>query len=147
MLTGSEIVLDHPDVDWSTQSQHLFRDNLRAAANELIRKNNGEAGRLITFAEFNELYTLEENKKLKPLAQIFKKCRSSLIENSVFWIRIVGYSFACSEHLNSPSAKLLGFVKRPIPIESMVKASEDDHFVSRIDVFKQTLSETLAEGF
>lgn len=144
MLTGGEVVLDHPDVDWSNQSQHLFRDNLRAAANELIESKDG---RLITFAEFDESCVLDERSKLKPLASIFGKCNSSLTENSVFWARIVGYCFACSEHLNSPSADSLGFSKRPIPIDSMLKASNDEHFVTRVADFKRILQETLAEGF
>jgi hypothetical protein len=28
--------MDHPAVDWARQTQHLFRDNLRAAAARLI---------------------------------------------------------------------------------------------------------------
>ena len=40
MLTGNDIILDHPDTDWSTQSQHLFRDNLRSASSEAHRSGS-----------------------------------------------------------------------------------------------------------
>ena len=95
LLTGDEIVLDHPEVDWSDQTQHLFRDNLRAAAGCLIDESSGTQ-KLLDFAEFDERIELLESDRLRDLAKIFDRCESSLTENSIFWIRLVGYAYVCA---------------------------------------------------
>ena len=52
MLSGDDVVLDHPGADWSTQSQHLFRDNLRAAAARLIVEGE-EAAVIMDYSRFS----------------------------------------------------------------------------------------------
>jgi hypothetical protein len=147
MLTGNDVVLDHPDLDWSSQSQHVFRDNLRAAAYKLVVSKSGESDRLMTFAEFDATYELLDTEALKDLATIFKNCESSLTENSIFWIRVTGYAYACAEHLKSRPAVALGFEARELPIEEMVRATNDQHFISRLDLYKERLRLTVSEGF
>jgi hypothetical protein len=147
MLTGDDVVLDHPDVDWSTQSQHIFRDNLRAASHTLIVSESGEPDRLMSFAEFDATYELLETEALKALAAIFKNCKSSLTENSIFWIRVTGYAYACAEHLKSRTGAALGFDARELPIKEMIRATNDEHFVSRLDMYQERLRATLSEGF
>jgi hypothetical protein len=101
MLTGNDVVLDHPEVDWSSQSQHIFRDNLRAAAYKLIISEPGEPNRLMSFAEFHSTYDLLETEALRDLGMIFKNCEHSLAENTIFWVRVTGYAYACAELLKS----------------------------------------------
>ncbi len=147
MLTGDDIVLDHPQVDWSSQSQHIFRDNLRAAAYKLIISVPGEPGRLMTFAEFDNKYELLETDALRDLAMIFENCENSLTENTLFWVRVTGYAYACAQHLKSQSATDLGFSARELPIEKMIQATKDEYFISRLESYKERLRLTLNEGF
>jgi len=147
MLTGNGIILDHPNVDWSTQSQHLFRDNLRAAAYKLIVPATEHTSRIMTFAEFDDEYELLETDALRDLGAIFGKCKNSLTENALFWIRVTGYAYACSKLLQSKSAVNLGFSARKLPIDEMIQSTNDKHFTSQIDLFKKRLEETVNEGF
>jgi hypothetical protein len=129
MLTSDDIVLKHPDVDWSRQTQHLFRDNLRSAASTLIVSESGGSSRLIGFEEFNEKYDLQTAEALADLAKIFGRCKSNLTENPMFLVRVTGYAYVCSEHLKSKSAMALGFTARDLPIDEMVSATNDDHLL------------------
>lgn len=147
MLTGNDIVLNHPDVDWSSQSQHLFRDNLRAAAYKLIISTSGETSRIMTFAEFDKKYVLLNTDALKDLGAIFKGCDISLTENTLFWVRVTGYAYVCAKHLQSKSAANLGFSTRALPIDDMINATKDKHFTSQLELFKKKLDDTLNEGF
>lgn len=147
MLTGNDIVLNHPDLDWSSQTQHIFRDNLRAAAYKLIISNPGEPNHLMSFAEFDKKYDLLDTEELKGLGMIFKKCKNSLTENTLFWVRVIGYSYACSIHLQSKSAVNLGFRARELPLDAMVSATNDQHFISQLELFKRNLEKTIKEGF
>jgi hypothetical protein len=36
VLSGDEVVLNSPQVDWAGQTQHLFRQNLRLASATLV---------------------------------------------------------------------------------------------------------------
>ena len=147
MLTGNDLILGHPDVDWSNQTQHLFRDNLRAAAASLTISEAGVGTRLLGLEEFNEQFDLLDTDALRDLANIFSRCENNLTENSIFWIRVTGYVYACSEHLKSKSATSLGFTARSLPIDEMIRATKDDHFISKLNLYKDKLKATLAEGF
>jgi hypothetical protein len=147
MLTGDDLLLNHPDVDWSSQKQHLFRDNLRAAALKLVVSDSGKPSRLMSFAEFDTSYELLETEALKALAMIFKKCKKSLTENVIFWVRVTGYAYACAEYLKSPSGAALGFEERTLPIQEMIQATNDQHYISQLELYQQRLKSTLSEGF
>ena len=147
MLTGDDVMLDHPDLDWSTQSQHIFRDNLRSAAYKLIIPLSKESSRIMTFAEFNKKYELLNDDYLKDLGRIFEKCDYSLTENPLFWVRVTGYAYACAQQLKSRSATRLGFSTRELQIDDMIRATKDEHFISRLNKYKDSLETTLKEGF
>lgn len=146
MLTGDDLILDHPDVDWSSQSQHMFRDNLRAAAYELIISTSGEPSRIMTFAEFDSEDKLLNADALSGLAAIFSNCENSLTENALFWVRVTGYTYACAQQLQSQSAINIGFSRRKLPIKEMVQATNDEYFVSRLEQYMERLYATLKEG-
>lgn len=147
MLTGPDVILKHPDTDWSTQTQHIFRDNLRAAAATLFMTEQDSAKRIMDFAEFNAEHNLLETDALVDLGLIFKECQYSLTENPIFWARVTGYAFACSDLIRSESAKSLGFTPRELPIEDMIRATNDSYFESRLELYKKKLRATLDEGF
>jgi hypothetical protein len=147
MLTGDDLVLNHPDVDWSSQKQHLFRDNLRAAALKLVVSESGKPSRLMSFAEFDASYELLETEALKALAMIFNRCKNSLTENVIFWVRVTGYAYACAEYLKSRTGVALGFEERKLPIKEMIQATKDRHYISQLELYQQRLKSILSEGF
>ena len=86
------------------------------------------------------------NRSLKPLIALFDRCEASLTENSIFWIRVVGYSYVCAKHIESKPAKSMGFSSRPMSLQEMVEASNDEYFISRFYAIKHALEQTLEEG-
>ncbi len=118
MLSGDEVVLEHPKADWSTQSQHLFRDNLRVAAASPILEG-GESPTVVDYARFQrEVPDPETDASLKDLARIFSRCRGSLTENPLFCLRVVGYAYACNRLIREHGVSL-GFEDVPLPADEM----------------------------
>jgi hypothetical protein len=89
MLTTTDVVKDDPRVDLSRQTQHLFRDNLRAAAAKLIVVDQQGEARVTDYGTFLQRQGLETDGALQALVMIFTRCNSSLLENPVFWVRLV----------------------------------------------------------
>jgi hypothetical protein len=145
MLTGNEIVLDHPDADWSKQSQHLFRDNLRAAATKLIAEE--ESGPVvIDYARFQrEVPDLEASPELRDLTQIFAGCKHNLTNNPLFWLRLVGYAFACSR-LIAEHGIAVGFDDIRLPIDDMLDAVDDDRISTRVADYSRVFDAIIAKG-
>lgn len=114
MLSGDDVVLDHPGADWSTQSQHLFRDNLRVAAAGLIVEDD-EAAVVMDYSRFQrEVPDPAADDSLADLARIFGRCEDNLTENPLFWLRVVGYAYACTR-LISDQGVSLGFEDISLP--------------------------------
>lgn len=147
MLTGDDLLLNHPDVNWASQTQHLFRDNLRAAALTLVVSESGKPSRLMSFAEFDASYELLKTEALKALALIFKRCENSLTENVIFWVRVTGYAYACAEYLKSRTGAALGFEERTLPIQEMIQATKDQLYISQLELYQQRLKFILSQGF
>ena len=51
MLTNSDPLPYYTNIDWAIETQHVFRDNLRRAAYQLIQ-TDGSSQRVMDFAEF-----------------------------------------------------------------------------------------------
>jgi hypothetical protein len=89
LLSSGDIVLNHPKVDWARQAQHLFRDNLRAAAARLINEDQSRPI-VIGFERFQEeVPDLSEDRALAALGNILGACRGSMTENPILWLRLV----------------------------------------------------------
>lgn len=143
VLTGPDVVLEHPEIDWSGQSQHLFRDNLRAAASTLVKDSTKG---IMRFSEFHSTYSLLETDGLADLSKIFDRCKKSLTENSIFWVRLTGYALICANLIQSDQAKSIGFSARELPVDDMICATNDDYYKSRLELYKSSLQATLDEG-
>ena len=145
MLTGSKVVRKHPDEDWSTQSGHLFRDNLRAAAAKLIAED--ESGPVvIDYARFQrENSNLQESPELRDLTQIFIRCENNLAENPLFWLRLVGYAYACSR-LIAELGTAIGFEDKPLPASDMLHAVEDSRISQHVADYLQVFDSIVAQG-
>ncbi|TGD74628.1 hypothetical protein E4634_05350 [Mangrovimicrobium sediminis] len=146
VLSGNEVPMGHPDADWSSQRQHLYRDNLRAAAGALITGDAEGRERLMTYAEFDREYRILEAGELASLGGIFAACRHSLTENPLFWLRVVAYTWVCAQHLQSRSAARLGFSVHKLPLEAMVAATADNYLVSRTGQYCKVLEEIVQDS-
>lgn len=146
MLTGSTVVLGHPAVDWATQTQHLFRENLRVAARSLIRTTEDGHDDVIDYAQFaKELTAAPADPPLADLVAIFDGCEVSLVENPLFWLRVVGYGYACNRLLASHGATL-GFDLRPYDVERMLRAVRDDYILARVPGYTKSFEKVAAQG-
>lgn len=145
MLTGSKVVRKHPDADWSTQSGHLFRDNLRAAAAKLIADD--ESGPVvIDYARFQrENPNLQECPELRDLTQIFIRCENNLTDNPLFWLRLVGYAYACSR-LIAELGTAVGFEDKPLLAGDMLHAVEDSRISKHAADYLQVFDSIVAQG-
>jgi hypothetical protein len=145
MLSGDDIVLDHPGADWSTQSQHLFRDNLRAAAARLVAEN-GEAAVVMDYSRFQrEVPDPAADDSLAGLARIFGRCEANLTENPLFWLRVVGYAYACTR-LISDQGVSLGFEDVSLPVAQMLGAVDDEIVSSRASDYVASFDRILGQG-
>jgi hypothetical protein len=125
MLTGGEIVQDHK-ADWSRQTDHLFSENLQVAAASLLVHDPSGVVRVADFAEFAA--RLQEDgipPALADLFAIFGRCKRSLVENPVFWLRLVGYGSLCNDLVDTLGVRI-GFRQRPYDSVEMLRRSEDE---------------------
>lgn len=110
MLTGSEPFVEptpghdgdvyYTGLDWSRQSQHIFRDNLRIAAMFLLKNGLDDREVVIDYAEFRERCPDPLNEPaLADLAKLFGRNNNSLRESAVFWVRLVGYAYCCRDYV------------------------------------------------
>ena len=119
------MVFDHPAADWSTQSQHLFRDNLRTAAARLIAEDD-ESVAVMDYSRFQrEVPDPAPDSSLADLALIFHRCPSNLTENPLFWLGVVGSAYTCARLIGDHGVSV-GFDNVPLPAEEMLRAVEDE---------------------
>lgn len=145
MLSGDDIVLQHPATDWSTQSQHLFRDNLRVAAARLILdEENGPI--ILDYARFQrEIPDLEADVALRDLARIFSRCQNNLTENPLLWLRIVGYAQVC-HRLIATHGVAVGFEDVALEVNEMLRAVDDELISTRASDYVRAFETVIAQG-
>jgi hypothetical protein len=147
MLTGDAPLLGHPDVDWSTQSQHLFSDNLRLAAAKLLVTSGDGRERVMDFASFRNAFPdLAMEPALAPLARIFGRCRHNLTENPIFWLRVVGYAYICHRLVDLQGAEL-GFKTPAFSVTKMLGFVGDEYISSRAAEYTGAFDAVLDESF
>jgi hypothetical protein len=146
-LSGDEVVLDNPGVNWSSQTQHLFRQNLRLASSALISSEGGaSAARVLSFGEFRSTYPdPSADDRLKILARIFAGCQSSLLENPIFWLRLVAYGYVCSSFIRAHGIAL-GFDDRPYPVSDLLAGVRDSAITSHIDAHVRAFDAIIQRG-
>jgi hypothetical protein len=139
MLTGGEVLMGHPGADWATQSQHLFGDNLQMAAATLLGPTDG-GDRVMDFARFAQAFPKPlQEPALADLARIFERCGrgGTLLDNPIFWLRVVGYSYVC-QRLTVEHGAELGLRQRPFSVEQLLAGVKDEHISSRAAKYQAT---------
>jgi hypothetical protein len=145
MLSGDDVVLEHPAADWSTQSQHLFRDNLRVAAAGLVLEG-GDSPTVVDYARFqHEVPDPESDVPLRDVALIFRRCQGNLTDNPLFWLRVVGYAYACNRLIGEQGVSV-GFEEIPLPADEMLKAVDDEYISARASAYVDRFDLIVAKG-
>ncbi|WP_433729641.1 hypothetical protein ACQP0C_00920 [Nocardia sp. CA-129566] len=145
MLSSDNVVLDHPDVDWARQTQHLFRDNLRAAAARLIDDDH-DRPIVISYDRFlEEVPDPARDPELEALAAILSQCSRHMGENPLFWLRLVGYAYACGELVRTQGVPL-GFATPTIDPAMLLRKTGDEYISRHIDDYVAAMRRVADEG-
>lgn len=146
MLTGRDPLPYYDGIDWGSQTQHVFRDNLRQAAACLLDKDSDGRAYVIDYAEFAGSYPdPRDEPRLAPLANIIEKCNASLVENPVFWTRLLGYAYVCNWYMVR-AGKVLGLTPRPNDLAAMLVATGDSQIIANADRYPRIFDQIIAEG-
>jgi hypothetical protein len=138
MLTGGAILAGHK-ADWSRQTDHLFSDNLHIAAATLLTRDAGGPTRVMDFAEFVANVNAEEiPSPVADLFAIFERCKLSLLENPVFWLRLVGYGFVC-HGLVERRGDAVALQKRPFDMVAMLRETDDPEISSNPEKYEAAI--------
>lgn len=133
-FAGGEVLCNHPDIDWSNQTEHLFFDTLTEAASVLICKEESTI-RILTFHEFNDQYDdLISNSGLLAISRIIDGF--TMRSKPLFWLRLVSFGHICREFLGS-AGKDLRFEYSHFNLTGLIKKTEDDYILSRVNEFKK----------
>ena len=145
LLTSDDPLPYHQHLDWARESQHVFRDNLRLAAIALITSDGDGTTRVMDYSEFLDHGTIRDA-ALEPVVSLISTCRHNLCENPVWWVRIVGYTYACRWLLETQGAEL-GFGPQELDISAMLRAVDDPEILAHAGdypaLFETVLDEPL----
>jgi len=143
MLTSRDPLPYHEHLDWSRETQHVFRDNLRLAASALITVGSGGEARVLDYSEFLQRQTVSDP-ALAPVRRLFAGCSHNLAENAVWWVRIVGYAYACKWLLDMQGTQL-GFGVQDLDLAAMIAAVEDGEILAHASDYPAIYDHVLAE--
>ncbi|HJT91237.1 MAG TPA: hypothetical protein VJ777_04750 [Mycobacterium sp.] len=144
-LTGSDALPYHSSLDWTSESQHVFRDNLRVAARRLLAEDANGQQYVLDYGAFAEKYPDPlGDPALEPLARLFGNCSSNLVENPVWWTRLAAYAYACRWLLNR-QGEVIGFAPRQLDIRVMLENTQDLEIAAHSSLYPAILDSTLAE--
>lgn len=146
MLTNKDPLEYHSGLDWGRETQHVFRDNLRRAATALIKADHDNRPYVMDYAEFLETFTDPvEEPSLHPLARIIAATRTSLMQNPVFWTRVVGYGYLCQDFI-AVHGKDLGFTTRGVDVVVLLQGTDDAEIRANLDKQVEIFDKIIAEG-
>ncbi len=141
-FSGGDVLLDHPDIDWSGQKQHLFFDTITEASSVLISQKNNEVT-VMSFHEFNDKYDqLISNSGLLALSRIIDGF--SMSSKPLFWLRLISFGHICREFLGA-AGKDLKFEYFHFNIEALVNKTEDDYILSNLKEYKKAINQSVKE--
>jgi len=138
LLSGDELVLGRPDLDWSAQVQHLYSDTLASCAQALIHREASGAERVLRFDEFDDRLDAEGFAIVAPLDRLLDQFE--LKAKPVLWLRLVAYAHACNALIDRLGPGL-EFAPRPFPTERLLAAAGDDHTLAHLQATLQRVHE------
>jgi hypothetical protein len=136
-LKDSEVILDHPNADWSDQIEHLFSGTLNRLANSLTvpDENASNKRRPMHFHEFEDFIRDRKNQpQFAPLIKILQGF--TITTKPIFWARLVCFGYLCNEYVRK-EGKTVGFAPNSLDLEVLLRASEDPYILANIEGFKE----------
>jgi hypothetical protein len=143
MLTSYDPLPYHRHLDWAHETQHVFRDNLRLAASALIVSSPEGPARVVDYSQFLEHGIMDEP-ELRSLRRLFGGCDRNLTEIPVWWVRVVGYAYACSSLVES-QGRQLGFGPQKLDVQKMIGAVSDPEIAEHVAEYPAIFDRVLAE--
>jgi hypothetical protein len=145
MLVDDDPLPYYQGLDWATQSQHVFRDNLRAAAMRLVSVDAAGRAVVLDYSRFREECPDPlADPAIAPLARLFRATDVSLAQSPVLWARITGYTFAAQTLLNS-QGPALGFGRVDLDVAGMLAATEDSQITEHLDDYPAIFETVVAQ--
>lgn len=146
ILTGDDPLPFYDGLDWTMETQHVFRDHMRQAATCLVHVDNDGRAYVVDYGEFAATFPDPlKDPRLSGLANIVVKCGESLVNNPVFWTRLTGYAYVCNWYLGRAGAAA-GFERRAFDAVAMLRATEDQQIRDNIGEFPHIFEAVIAEG-
>jgi hypothetical protein len=137
LLSGADVVLGHPKLDWSRQSEHVYADAAVVGASGLICEDGG-AERVRRFDEFAELLAAEGAARFEPFAGLVHGFR--LADKPILWLRLVACAHACSAFV-ARDGGALGFEPHAVPVGELLAASGDRHIKRHLAAYVQAVED------
>ena len=104
-FTGGSLVHGHPDVDWNSQTQHVFYGTLSQAASSMIASDANGKPRILQYDEFRALLAADSvNEGLHALGAILHDF--TMESKPLFWLRLIAFGHICREHVGSAGTQL-----------------------------------------
>jgi hypothetical protein len=146
MLTNRDPLPYYDKIDWATQTQHVFRDNLRRASTALIKEDSDHGLAVMDYSEFLAAFPDPVNDvRLAPLAAILKHTGASVADNPPFWVRVVGYAYLCQQFI-STYGQDMGFTDRVLDVSALVAITNDVEFQEHSHEQEEIFRTIVAEG-
>ncbi len=128
ILSGDDVVGDHPGVDWNHQAQHVFADSIAFAANALLRETSGASDRVMRFDEFSHTLKQDGLDRFQPFPRLLADF--SIAAKPLLWLRLVAYGNACNSFVTR-AGEPLGFERLKFSTPEHIRASRDPYLVER----------------
>jgi len=138
MLSGDEVLGDHPAIDWTRQSQHAYTDSLGACASALV-VDDPRGERVLRFHEFQALLDTPGLTALDPFPALLGDFE--ITAKPLLWARLVGYGQACNQFVQG-AGQPLGFEPHSFPTAKLLQASRDTTLLARCETFVQRIEAT-----
>lgn len=138
--SGDEIVLDHPDVDWSQQAQHAYSDSIIIAANAMIQPSVSQPGvdRVLRFDEFTRMVAAQGFAGFEPFPSLLTGF--TVKTKSILWLRLLAYANTCNGFVIR-GGKPLGFEAEPFDLDALLAKSDDTHIRAKAPAYRDAIDQ------
>ena len=135
--SGDGVVLDHPDVNWKWQEQHVVTDRLAGVAETLLQEPEPGTARVLRYREFEvSLSNQDFVDRLDPFPRLLSGFNP--VKSPILWLRFVCFGYICNELILSEGQEL-GFEKRAFPIQELLRRSKDPHIEQFLDNYEKAI--------
>jgi hypothetical protein len=134
-FSGGNLVEGHPNVNWDTQTEHVFFDYLGRCANAIMVRQVDGLERAMRFHEFDVLLRERDSaSQVAPFPAILENMSPDT--KPLFWLRLVAYGHLCNEFINR-AGQGIGFERRSYPVAELLAATHDQLIREKISEYER----------